>query len=81
MIRLALWLQEHVTSSWCIFHQLTHSSPQLLSVTFRLVSHLRTNDIIRHSEHGSIKGNLISFYSKVICLVDEEDAVEDLFGD
>ena len=48
--------------------------------------HLKNNAIIRHSQHGFTKGkscltNLISFYDKVTCLVDEGKAVDVVFLD
>ncbi|KAK4811154.1 hypothetical protein QYF61_019785 [Mycteria americana] len=48
--------------------------------------HLKDNAIIRHSQHGIIKGkscltNLISFYNKVTHLVDEGKAVDVAFLD
>ncbi|GAB0208399.1 mitochondrial enolase superfamily member 1 [Grus japonensis] len=48
--------------------------------------HLKNNAIIRHSQHGFTKGkscltNLISFYDKVTCLVDEGKVVDVVFLD
>ncbi|KAK4822566.1 hypothetical protein QYF61_016135 [Mycteria americana] len=48
--------------------------------------HLKNNAIIRHSQHGFTKGkscltNLISFYDKVTCLLDEGKAVDVFFLD
>ncbi|KAK4822413.1 hypothetical protein QYF61_015160 [Mycteria americana] len=48
--------------------------------------HLKNNAIIRHSQHGFSKGkscliNLIPFYDKVTCLVDEGKAVDVVFLD
>ena len=48
--------------------------------------HLKNNAIIRHSQHGYTKGkscltNLISFYDKVTCLVDEGEALDVVFLD
>ncbi|GAB0203757.1 mitochondrial enolase superfamily member 1 [Grus japonensis] len=48
--------------------------------------HLKNNAIIRHSQHGFTKGkscltNLISFYDKVTCLVDEGKVVDAVFLD
>ncbi|KAK4822655.1 hypothetical protein QYF61_018607 [Mycteria americana] len=48
--------------------------------------HLKNNAIVRHSQHGFTKGkscltNLISFYDKVTCLVDEGKVVDVVFLD
>ncbi|KAK4824957.1 hypothetical protein QYF61_021645 [Mycteria americana] len=48
--------------------------------------HLKNNAIIRHRQHGFTKGkscltNLIAFYDKVTCLVDEGKVVDVLFLD
>ena len=47
---------------------------------------LKNNAIIRHSQHGFTKGkscltNLISFYDKVTCFVEEGKAVDVVFLD
>ncbi|KAK4827211.1 hypothetical protein QYF61_015239 [Mycteria americana] len=46
--------------------------------------HVQANQVIRHSQHGFMKGrscltNLISFYDLVTCLVDEGKAVEVIY--
>ncbi|KAK4824014.1 hypothetical protein QYF61_009605 [Mycteria americana] len=46
-----------------------------------IMRHVQDNQVIRPSQHGFMKGrscltNLISFYDKVICLVDEGKAVD-----
>ncbi|KAK4830696.1 LOW QUALITY PROTEIN: hypothetical protein QYF61_012865 [Mycteria americana] len=48
--------------------------------------HVQDNQVIRASQHGFMKGrscltNLISFYDKVICLVDEGKAVDVVYLD
>uniref|UniRef100_A0A8B9TCW9 Reverse transcriptase domain-containing protein n=1 Tax=Anas platyrhynchos TaxID=8839 RepID=A0A8B9TCW9_ANAPL len=48
--------------------------------------HLQGNQVIRPSQHGFMKGrsclmNLISFYDKVMCLVDEGKAVDVVYLD
>lgn len=48
--------------------------------------HSKNKAIIRHSQHGFMKGktclsNLISFYDKVVCLVDEGKMVDVIFLD
>ena len=48
--------------------------------------HLQGNQVIRPSQHGFMKGryclmNLISFYDKVTCLVDEGKALDVVYLD
>ncbi|GAB0209701.1 mitochondrial enolase superfamily member 1 [Grus japonensis] len=48
--------------------------------------HVQDNQVIRPSQHGFVKGrsaltNLISFYDKVTCLVDEGNAVDVVYLD
>ncbi|GAB0195089.1 mitochondrial enolase superfamily member 1 [Grus japonensis] len=48
--------------------------------------HIQDNQVIRPSQHGFMKGkscltNLISFYNKVTCLVDEGKAVDVVYLD
>uniref|UniRef100_A0A493TCE7 Reverse transcriptase domain-containing protein n=1 Tax=Anas platyrhynchos platyrhynchos TaxID=8840 RepID=A0A493TCE7_ANAPP len=55
--------------------------------TLRVITrHLQSNQVIRPSQHGFMKGgfcltNLISFYDKVMCLVDEGKAVDVVYLD
>ncbi|GAB0192680.1 mitochondrial enolase superfamily member 1 [Grus japonensis] len=51
-----------------------------------IMSHTQDKQVIRPSQHGFMKGrscltNLISFYDKVICLVDEGKAVDVVYLD
>jgi len=51
-----------------------------------LTGHAKDNQGIRPSQHPFMKGrsclvNLISFYDKVTCLVDEGKAVDDVYLD
>ncbi|GAB0179474.1 mitochondrial enolase superfamily member 1 [Grus japonensis] len=51
-----------------------------------IIQHIQDNQVIRLSQHGFMKGrscltNLISFYDKVICLVDEGKAVNVVYLD
>lgn len=48
--------------------------------------HFKSNEIIRNSQRGSTKGktcltNLISFYDRITCLVDEGKTVDVVFLD
>ena len=51
-----------------------------------ITRHVQDNEVIRPSQHGFMKGrtcltNLISFYDKVTCLVDEGKAVNVVYLD
>ncbi|GAB0182151.1 mitochondrial enolase superfamily member 1 [Grus japonensis] len=51
-----------------------------------ITRHVQENQVIRPSQHGFMKGrscltNLISFYDKVTCLVDERKAVDVVYLD
>ena len=51
-----------------------------------ITRHVQNNQVIRPSQHGFMKGrscltNLISFYDKVTCLVDEGKAVDVVYLD
>ncbi|GAB0205952.1 mitochondrial enolase superfamily member 1 [Grus japonensis] len=51
-----------------------------------IVQHIQDNQVIRPSQHGFMKGrscltNLISFYDKVACLVDEGKAADVVYLD
>ncbi|PKU41093.1 rna-directed dna polymerase from mobile element jockey-like [Limosa lapponica baueri] len=51
-----------------------------------IMQHVQDNQVIRPSQHGFMKGrscltNLISFYGKVICMVDEGKAVDIVYLD
>ncbi|GAB0207248.1 mitochondrial enolase superfamily member 1 [Grus japonensis] len=64
---------------------LTSVPGQIMEIILGTVErHLKNNAIIRHSQHGFTKGkscltNLISFYDKVTCLVDEGKVVDVVF--
>ena len=56
------------------------------SVIFTITQHMWDNQMIRPSQHGFKKGrsclaNLISFYDRVTCLLDEGKAVDVVYLD
>ena len=51
-----------------------------------IIQHMRDNQMIRPSQHGFMKGrscltNLISFYDRATCLLDEGKAVDVVYLD